>query len=196
MKIISGSCRGMPILAPSGQITRPTSARVREAVMSILTPLLEENITFVDLFAGSGAMGIEAMSRGVRRGLFVENDKNALKALKKNLAEMERRLDKQGITWDEAQVIPLPAEKAIQKLSRWPAKMIWADPPYAYCKQWLSTIDADSLNKIAADEAVFCLEAAWDLKDEIVFCGEQSNTWEKIKERRYGETFIGIWKRK
>ena len=196
MKIISGSCRGMPLQAPSGQITRPTYARVREAVMSILTPLLEENITFLDFFAGSGAMGIEAMSRGVKRGVFIESDKNALKALKKNVSEMERRLSKQGSHWDEAQIFPLPVEKAIHKLSKWPAKMIWADPPYAKCIQWLNGMDTEVLNSISVKGAVFCLEAAWDLKDGIEFCGEKSGTWERIKERRYGETFIGIWQRK
>ncbi|MFK7824934.1 MAG: RsmD family RNA methyltransferase [Oligoflexales bacterium] len=195
MKIISGSCRGMPLQAPSGQITRPTSARVREAVMSILTPLLEENITFIDFFAGSGAMGIEAMSRGVGRSVFVESDKNALKALKNNVSEMERRLSKQGIEWDDALIFSLPVEKVIHKLCKWPAKMIWADPPYANCVKWINSLETDMVNKISAQGAVFCLEAAWDLKDDIKFCGEQSKTWERTKERRYGDTYIGIWQR-
>ena len=195
MKIISGSCRGMPLHAPSGQITRPTSARVREAVMSILTPLLEENITFIDFFAGSGAMGIEAMSRGVGRAIFIESDQNALRALKRNVNEMERRLRKQDIEWEDALIFPLPVEKAIHKLGKWPAKMIWADPPYASCIKWVNSLEIEFINKISTKGAVFCLEAGWDLKDEIEFCGEQTNTWEKIKERRYGETFIGIWQR-
>lgn len=195
MKIVSGSCRGMPLQVASGLITRPTSAKVREAVMSMLSPYIEESATFIDFFAGSGAMGIEAISRGVGRSLFVESDAKALKALKQNVIEMERRLIKQGIHWEGVQIFSLPVEKAIHKLDRWPAKIIWADPPYSQCTKWLNSLGEDVFEKIATDDAIFCLEAAWDLKKDIEFSGEKSKSWEKVKEKRYGETFVGMWQR-
>ena len=88
MRIIAGAWRGRPLLAPAGQATRPTSDRAREALFSMLQSRLGcfEDLRVADLFAGTGALGLEALSRGAAHCTFVETDRAALDALKRNVA--------------------------------------------------------------------------------------------------------------
>ena len=90
MRIISGQWRGRPLVAPKGEATRPTADRLREALFSMLASRLGnfEGLRVVDLFAGSGALGLEALSRGAAHCLFVEHDKAALDALRVNIAKL------------------------------------------------------------------------------------------------------------
>ena len=83
MRIVAGEWRGRRLVAPPGRTTRPTSDRVREAVFSILGPLDGERV--LDLYAGSGALGLEALSRGAGEATLVERDRAALKALRANV---------------------------------------------------------------------------------------------------------------
>jgi 16S rRNA (guanine966-N2)-methyltransferase len=89
MRVIAGSRKGHRISAPRGVVTRPTGDRVREAVFSIVGPIADARV--LDLFAGSGAMGIEALSRGAARCVFVESDREACGVITRNL-------DKLGLT--------------------------------------------------------------------------------------------------
>lgn len=84
MRVIAGQFRSQPLLAPRGEKTRPTSDRLRETLFNVLSPYIR-NSTFADLYAGSGAIGIEALSRGARRVYFAENARPALAALRANL---------------------------------------------------------------------------------------------------------------
>src|SRR6476661_3133305 len=88
MRIISGEWRGRPLSAPEGRDTRPTSDRAREGLFSILASRLGtfEGLHVADLFAGTGALGLEALSRGAAYCLFVESDRSALAALSRNIA--------------------------------------------------------------------------------------------------------------
>ncbi len=90
MKIIAGDWRGRPLEAPPGLSTRPTNARAREALFSMLASRLGgfAELAVADLFAGSGALGLEALSRGAAHCTFVERDPGALKALKANIARL------------------------------------------------------------------------------------------------------------
>ena len=90
MRIIAGVHRGRPLAAPSGDTTRPTADRTREALFSMLTSRLGsfEGLRVLDLFAGSGALGLEALSRGADQCTFVEQDGAAIAALKKNVATL------------------------------------------------------------------------------------------------------------
>jgi 16S rRNA (guanine966-N2)-methyltransferase len=86
MRVVAGSARGIRLVAPPGQGTRPTSDRVREATFNALGSLgLVEGAAVLDLFAGTGAMGIEALSRGARHVTFVDNDWSAVEAIRSNL---------------------------------------------------------------------------------------------------------------
>lgn len=122
MRIIAGQWRGRPLLAPKGDTTRPTADRTREALFSMLASRVGsfEDLAVADLFAGSGALGLEALSRGAASCLFVEQDKAAIDALKANIA----RLGAKGADVRAASVMTLgPAVK--------PLDLILMDPPYA-----------------------------------------------------------------
>jgi 16S rRNA (guanine966-N2)-methyltransferase len=120
VRIIAGHWRGRPLVAPKGDTTRPTADRTREALFSMLASRIGsfEGLTVADLFAGSGALGLEALSRGAASCIFVEQDKPALDALRANA-------DKLGIRADiRAQsVLALGAASA-------PLDLVLMDPPY------------------------------------------------------------------
>src|SRR6478735_3919915 len=86
MRIIAGSHKGHSIQAPRGRDTRPTSDRVRENVFNLVGPV--DDATVLDLYAGSGAMGLEALSRGAARAVFVESDHDACRAIARNLDKL------------------------------------------------------------------------------------------------------------
>jgi len=90
MRIIAGQWRSRPVVAPQGDTTRPTADRTRETLFSMLASRFGtfEGLTVVDLFAGSGALGLEALSRGAARAVFVEQDAGALRALRTNIANL------------------------------------------------------------------------------------------------------------
>lgn len=120
MRVIAGQWRGRPLVAPKGDATRPTADRTREALFSMLTSRIGsfEGLAVADLFAGSGALGIEALSRGAGSCLFVEQDGAALDALKANLAKLGTRGDVRA-----GSVMALgPASAALD--------LIMMDPPY------------------------------------------------------------------
>ena len=84
MRVIAGTARSIPLKTPKGLDTRPTIDKHKETLFNCLSPRLYDCI-FVDLYSGSGAIGIEALSRGAKRAYFVENDRNALACIKENL---------------------------------------------------------------------------------------------------------------
>jgi 16S rRNA (guanine966-N2)-methyltransferase len=120
MRIISGHWRGRAILAPPGEATRPTADRVREALFSMLLSRLGsfEGLRVFDGFAGTGALGLEALSRGAAHGIFVENNAAAVKVLRTNIAGMKVSAD----------VIAAPMG-TIGTAAK-PCDLIMLDPPY------------------------------------------------------------------
>src|SRR5436309_13788875 len=89
MRIIAGSRKGARIFAPKGRETRPTADRVREAAFNLIGPGYVDDATVLDLFAGSGGMGLEALSRGAAHATFVESDRDACKTINRNLDKLE-----------------------------------------------------------------------------------------------------------
>ena len=122
MRVISGEWRGRRLVAPKGDTTRPTADRTRETLFSMLTSRLGsfEGLVVADLFAGSGALGIEALSRGAAQCLFAEQDRDALDILRKNLGSLE--------------ATPRADIRATSVLALGPAKrtydLLMLDPPY------------------------------------------------------------------
>ncbi|WP_375250198.1 16S rRNA (guanine(966)-N(2))-methyltransferase RsmD [Sphingomonas sp.] len=121
MRIIAGTWRGRPLVAPKGDATRPTADRTREALFSMLASRVGsfEGLAVADLFAGSGALGLEALSRGAASCLFVEQDKPALDALRANIA----KLGAPGADVRAASVLTLGPARA-------PLDIVMMDPPY------------------------------------------------------------------
>ena len=122
MRIIAGEWRGRKIGAPPGEATRPTADRTRETLFSMLTSRLGtfEGLSVADLFAGSGALGLEALSRGAASCIFVEQDAAALRALRANIEHLQAqpRCDVRA-----SSVLTLPIARA-------PLDLILMDPPY------------------------------------------------------------------
>jgi 16S rRNA (guanine966-N2)-methyltransferase len=120
MRIIAGSRKGARIFAPKGSDTRPTGDRVREAAFNLIGPV--DDAAVLDLFAGSGAMGLEALSRGAATATFVESDRDACRAI-------ERNLEKLSLTG--ATVLCRDALQALATASR-TYDLVLCDPPYDY----------------------------------------------------------------
>jgi 16S rRNA (guanine966-N2)-methyltransferase len=120
VRIIAGSRKGARILAPKGTETRPTGDRVREAAFNLIGPV--DGASVLDLFAGSGAMGLEALSRGAAGAVFVENDREACRTIERNLAKL-------GLTG-----ATVHCRDAFRALATDPRTydLVLCDPPYGF----------------------------------------------------------------
>ncbi|HUD55560.1 MAG TPA: 16S rRNA (guanine(966)-N(2))-methyltransferase RsmD [Terracidiphilus sp.] len=133
MRIIAGKYRSRPIEAPAGLATRPTSDRLRETLFNVLAPRMEGAI-FLDLFAGSGAVGIEALSRGADHVMFVERAPVALKVLQANLARL-------GLTAGFS--MHTGSVGAYVRRARTESKqfdLVFLDPPYDAAHEYATTL--------------------------------------------------------
>ena len=121
MRIISGQWRGRPLVAPKGELTRPTADRTRETLFSMLVSRLGsfEGLRVADLYAGSGALAFEALSRGAERAVLIENDRAALNTIETNAAKL-------GAT----AAIEVRAMSAARLPRQAPFDLVFADPPY------------------------------------------------------------------
>lgn len=176
MRVIAGELGGRRLRAPSGRVTRPTSDRVREALFAMLGEV--EGARVLDLFAGSGALGIEALSRGAAGAVFVERDARVVRTLRANL-------DSLGIGPGRARVRRGEALAALRSARgrKETYDLIFIDPPYDHTHDWgpgLSTV----LPSLLAPAARVVVESARraPLRLEL----------ELERERRYGDTSIRI----
>ena len=121
MRVITGTARGRKLLAPAGKAVRPTSAMVKEAIFSMVQ-FEVEGARVLDLFAGSGQMGIEALSRGARECVFVDSTRESLGALRANLSSSG--------PWKNAKVVPSGAVEFLRGYSGAAFDIVFMDPPY------------------------------------------------------------------
>ncbi len=143
LRIVAGSHRGRRLDVPGGSATRPTSDRVREALFNALDSLdAVVGVTVVDAFAGSGALGIEALSRGATHATFVDDDPGALAVVRGNLDALNLAA--------RARVVPGPASRALAVGGPW--DLVLLDPPYAF-EPWAALLD-DVVATLAPDGIV------------------------------------------
>ena len=122
LRVIAGEFGGRSLKTPRGHTTRPTSARVREALFSILGDLHGARV--LDLYAGSGALGLEALSRGAERLVCVESDRQAIACIRENLSAL-------GVE-ARASLVPQPVRRALASLvERGPFELVLCDPPWS-----------------------------------------------------------------
>lgn len=177
MRIVGGSLGGRVLRAPAGRDTRPTSEKVREAVFNILGSVEGDHV--LDLFAGSGALGIEALSRGAARVTFVDGGKLALTTMKANLAEL-------GLT-GRADVIAGDAVAQAGRLEpKVPWRVVFVDPPYASDLATRSVL-ALPLPHLAPD-AVIVIE-----HDRRNAPPDALGSLLRTDLRRYGDTMISFY---
>ena len=173
MRVIAGVARGRPLRAPAGGETRPTSDRVREAVFSMLTSMgVVEGAAAADLFAGSGALGIEALSRGAARAVLVDRSPAAVAAIRANLASVGELPGVATVVRQDA----LAWASGPQPAGGW--DLVLADPPYSW-RAWPALLAA--LRPVAR---VLVAEtgARWD----------PVPGWETVRAREYGTTVVTI----
>jgi 16S rRNA (guanine966-N2)-methyltransferase len=173
VRVIAGTHRGRRLAAPKGLDTRPTSDRVREALFSILGPLHGERV--LDLFAGSGALGIEALSRGAASALFCDSSHAAARAVRRNLQAL-------GL---EGEVVCDDARRVLRDARAHGATydLVFLDPPYRQAEQWAADLSAlvppvlaPNGRAVSESDRRSPLQLALPLADE----------------RRYGDTLIRI----
>lgn len=171
MRIISGQWRGRPIVAPKGDATRPTADRTREALFSMLTSRLGsfDGLTVADLFAGSGALGLEAMSRGAASCIFVEQDKAALDALRANATKLGLRPDVRA-----GSVLALGATAA-------PLDLILMDPPYG---TGAGAVALDKLSRLGWTGPATWISIETDRREDIEVKGFVLDTVRDIGKAR------------
>jgi 16S rRNA (guanine966-N2)-methyltransferase len=179
---VAGVYGGRRLTAPAGQQTRPTSDRVREALFSSLESLHGgdlRGVRFADLYAGSGAVGLEALSRGADSALFVESDPKAARVIRANIAAL-------GVV-GQAELLTVKAVAAVAGPPPGGAfDIVFADPPYAVSEDELKTVfDGLAVNDWLAPDAVIVIERARRSPEPAWvqhITGERS--------RRYGETTL------
>jgi 16S rRNA (guanine966-N2)-methyltransferase len=176
VRVVAGSRKGHRIAAPAGVVTRPTSDRVREAVFSMLGSV--EDASVLDLYAGSGALGLEALSRGARSCVFVERDRGACRVIQANLEKL--RLTGATVVC-RATRAALRDEAARGRVY----DLVLADPPY---DEWES--EAPGLRELVppllGEDAVVVVETAASVEPELPL--------ELVTTRRYGSARITLFR--
>jgi 16S rRNA (guanine966-N2)-methyltransferase len=175
MRVIAGEYRGRPLVAPRGDTTRPTSDRVREALFSILGEEVA-GARVLDLFAGSGALAIEALSRGAAAATLVDSAPAALDAIRRNLRAL-------GI---EAEVVRRPALGWLEAARRDARQydLVFVDPPYRQASTLGRALTTALRPVLAADARVV---AESDRRSPLEL------ELEPRDQRRYGDTLIAIY---
>lgn len=151
MKIIAGSLRNRTLLIPKSSPVRPTSSKLRGQVFNICQGCLE-GAHALDLFAGSGAMGIEALSRGAERCVFVEQDRQVVEVLKKNLSDLHLQ--------DKIKILEMDVLKAIRILrSSPPFSFVYIDPPYQQTELLKTLLEQIDVSLPLTEDAHLFVEA-------------------------------------
>lgn len=181
MRIVGGRYRARTLVAPKGNATRPTTDRTRENLFNILENRISfEGIRVLDLFAGTGALGLEAISRGASYCLFVEQASGARAAIRENI----ETLSAQGVT----SVYRRDATRLGASGNIHPFSLVFCDPPYSRGLGEKAALSIVSGGWVQYD-ALFVLEENHASFPELI------EGFELIDQRRYGDTIIGIFNR-
>jgi 16S rRNA (guanine966-N2)-methyltransferase len=185
VRVIAGSLGGRRLHAPPGRRTRPTSDRVREALFSMLADV--DGASVLDVFAGSGALGIEALSRGAERAVFVERDRSAVEVLDRNLREL-------GLEGERTEVRRAGAIEALRtaRAAREKYDLVLIDPPYSQAPSWSAQLEP-LLAPLLSPGARVVAES--DRRAPLRLGVRVEQELRLTRERRYGDTIITIHRR-
>lgn len=180
MRVVSGRFRGTRLEAVAGDKTRPTTDKVKEAMFSMLMPYLDDG-DVLDLYAGTGGLGIEAVSRGMNHATLVDRQFQAIKIIQNNV---EKTHAKEAFT-----VLKSPAQGALQKLAVENKKfeLVFLDPPYA--KETIATDMHDLVNHhLLADGAIILAES-----NDVANLPLEDQLFKMIRQKQYGITVVTIY---
>ncbi|MCI8443953.1 MAG: 16S rRNA (guanine(966)-N(2))-methyltransferase RsmD [Clostridia bacterium] len=177
MRIISGKARGTKLYTLEGQNTRPTLDRVKESLFNILQPQIPESI-FLDLFSGSGAIGLEAVSRGAKKAILCDKEKSAIQIIKKNIEKTHLE--------EQIELYQLPFEKLLKEKIKEKLDIIYIDPPYQtdYAYQATKLIIENQLTK---EEAIIIIETDEEERIQKQIKELKVNI---IDQRKYGRAHL------
>ncbi|MHB9096120.1 MAG: 16S rRNA (guanine(966)-N(2))-methyltransferase RsmD [Eubacteriales bacterium] len=181
LRVITGRARGRKLKAPKGMETRPTSDRIKESLFNIIGDRIIDAI-FLDLYAGTGAIGIEAISRGAGKSVFVESNLRTIKIIKENL-------ELTGLA-EQAEVLCRDVSSAIRMLSKGERKfsIIFLDPPYLkdLVQQTLLKLDE---NHIIAPGGVIITESS-----KLDVLPEHVGQLARFRQERYSDTVLSFYR--
>lgn len=178
LRIIGGEYKGIFLNSPKGAQTRPTSSLLRKAVFDMCQFIIQD-ANFLDLFAGSGAMGLEALSRGAQQAVFVDEHKLAILCIKENIAKLQ--------VAEYATVLALSVTKALAELTKKKQRfdIIYIDPPYKLATQELFSSILTNVDLWNDDALIFC-EEGQDLTFEL-------SSYPHLhyeNKRRFGDSYL------
>lgn len=181
MRIIAGRWKGRPLASLKGFNTRPTSDRVKESIFNIIQSYIPESVV-LDLFAGTGNLGLEALSRGCRRAIFVEKSSRAIEVLDKNRTSLEY--------CHKSKIVRRDALGAIKRLSgNEKFDIIFADPPYGMGLE-IPVLEAIATGDLLNQKGIIVLE-----HHAGEFQPDQVGNLKKSETRKYGNTCISFYKK-
>ncbi|WP_297991889.1 16S rRNA (guanine(966)-N(2))-methyltransferase RsmD [Anoxybacillus sp.] len=180
MRVISGKCKGKSLQAVPGMTTRPTTDKVKEAMFNMIGPYFSGGLG-LDLFGGSGGLGIEALSRGLDRVIFVDHDAKAVQTIKKNVAAC--RLT------DQAEIYRNDAERALKAIIKrgLTFRLIFLDPPYKN-KQLEALIAIIDAHQLLQKDGFIVAEHGAEVE-----LPKQIGRLTKVKDETYGITAVSIF---
>ncbi len=171
MRVIAGSARSVPLTAPKGDNVRPTTDRIKETLFNMLQTDIPDAV-FVDLFSGSGAIGIEALSRGAKKAYFIDNDKESIACIEANLKKTKLE--------EGAMVLKQDGVSALGYSIRETADVVFADPPYGKGYDQL-LINAAASSKAVGPDTLIVIEEEKDRDFSFVYAAG----FDIIKEKIY-----------
>lgn len=187
MRIIGGALRGRRLSAKPGSATRPTADRVREAIASALQARgWIEDARVLDLFAGTGALGFEALSRGARSALLVDSDREAAASIRRD-AELLGLRERTAVLELDLLARGPRVEAALRKSCLGPFSLTFADAPYALSAEVVQLVERLALAGVLAPAAPVVIEHAERVSLTPPAC------FEEISRYRYGDSAITLW---
>ncbi len=181
MRVVAGDRKGMPLKAIAGNTTRPTTDKVKESIFNMIGPFFNGGIA-VDLFAGSGGLGIEALSRGVAHALFIEKDSRAFQTLQENIKKCRYE--------DVSELFRTDAMRGVKALLKRDIVIdyLFVDPPYhkkEYYDLFETLIKGDKLS----EDAIIMCEHSTEVE-----LPNRYGAYTCVRQETYGSTIISIYR--
>lgn len=182
MRIVAGDRKSIPLKSAAGKTTRPTTDKVKESLFNIIGPYFSGGVA-LDLFAGSGGLGLEALSRGAARAVFIEKDPKSLEALRSNIAKCRYE--------DETEVYRNDATRAIAMLIQRPQPFtfVFVDPPYAQVAYYDLVQQLVDAGKVTDNGVIVCEH------DKAFTLPEAYGDFVCQRQEKYGDSIISIYEK-
>lgn len=182
MRVVAGERKGMPLKAITGTTTRPTTDKVKESIFNIIGPFFDGGIV-LDLFAGSGGLGIETLSRGAKKAIFVEKDGRAFQTLQENIKKCRYEEVSETFKTDATRAVKGLLKRDIQ------LDYLFLDPPY-HKTEYYDLLNSLIENGKVSDEAIIVCEHSVEVSLPTSY-----GSFTLARQETYGSTIISVYKK-